>query len=196
MTEYKERIIDFFNCKAEIWDDICVHDQDKLSLITSLCGIKPGDKVLDAACGTGIMSNELIKSSAGKITGLDISDKMIETAKKKFNSTRLEFVVDDLYSCSIQDYDVALLYCVYPHLMDRPALVEKLHSILRPGGRFLIAHSESAASINSMHDRRAPGISLALRSADVEACLFKTRFKIDTLIDTDELYIISGTSLD
>jgi len=44
--------------------------------------LKSSDIVLDYACATGLYSNELA-GNVKEIHGIDISSKMIETAKKK-----------------------------------------------------------------------------------------------------------------
>ena len=46
---------DFFNEKAEIWDEITVHDLEKVQYITEMLNIQGDDKILDVGTGTGIM---------------------------------------------------------------------------------------------------------------------------------------------
>lgn len=45
--------------------------------------LKPGDSVLDASCGTGLVTHPIAKTIApkGQVTGVDLSEKMIEKAR-------------------------------------------------------------------------------------------------------------------
>ncbi len=65
-------------------------------------------------------------------------------------------------------------------------------SLLRPGGRFLIAHSEGRAAINARHQQGAMAVSVPLRPAQEEAAVWKKYFRVDILADSDNFYLISG----
>ncbi|MBI9102095.1 MAG: class I SAM-dependent methyltransferase [Spirochaetales bacterium] len=186
-------LLEYFNSKAYIWDHICSHDPEKLTYITELCSIMPGDRVLDIACGTGVMASHLIGTDADFITGIDLSNRMIEQARRKFSDPRLNFKVGNIYDFSTPCWNVAIIYSALPHFMDRIGLVNKLSRLLVQGGRFIVAHSESSRVINRVHNNQAQAISIELRSAAEESQVFRSKFNIDTLIDTDELYVFSGT---
>ena len=65
---------------------------------------------------------------------------------------------------------------------------------LAPHGRFLVAHSESRAAINGRHHSPpVQAVSTTLRPAAQEAPVWEPFFALDTLIDTPELYVLSGT---
>jgi cyclopropane fatty-acyl-phospholipid synthase-like methyltransferase len=53
MVNPKKRV--FFNERAEIWDEISVHNLEKVQYITELLGIRSDDRILDIGTGTGIM---------------------------------------------------------------------------------------------------------------------------------------------
>src|SRR6266508_2476807 len=50
--------------------------------ITAAAVVEPGDRVLDACCGTGDLAIAARKAG-GKVTGLDFSEKMLERARRK-----------------------------------------------------------------------------------------------------------------
>ena len=45
--------------------------------------VRKGDRVLDAACGTGDLAIADAKAGAGKVTGLDFSEAMLARARRK-----------------------------------------------------------------------------------------------------------------
>lgn len=84
--------------------------------------------VLDAGCGTGYLSGKLHEKGA-KVTGVDLSEKMIEIAKK--NNPHIEFHVDSVSVMSnIQSdhYDMVIANYV---IMDTPDLQETMDTFSR-----------------------------------------------------------------
>ena len=75
----------FFNEKAEIWDEITVHNLEKVQYITEMLGIHGDDRILDVGTGTGIMipfyERYLVN---GSVVAVDYSEKMIEVARSKY----------------------------------------------------------------------------------------------------------------
>src|SRR4051812_23669605 len=56
--------------------------------------VRPGDRVLDAACGTGELALAAAAAGAGEVVGLDFSARMLERARPK--SSAIEWVQGDL----------------------------------------------------------------------------------------------------
>src|SRR3982750_3934124 len=51
--------------------------------LTATAAVRAGDSVLDAACGTGDLAIADLRAGAGKVTGLDFSERMLERARRK-----------------------------------------------------------------------------------------------------------------
>lgn len=191
-TQHKKRAKAYFDGRAENWDQDFFHPSSKLVTIVDYCRIAPGQRILDAACGTGMMTPALLGTPAGQIKGIDISVKMIDRAKSKFKDSRLGYEMADLYEFSETGWHVVLIFNAFPHLMDRSGLVSKLTELLVPGGRFVVAHSQGPDSLNRLHEQKAGDISFPLGPAEREARIFEKAFTVDTLIDREDLYVISG----
>lgn len=191
-TQHKKRVKNYFDGRAEDWDQDFCHPPTKLVTIADYCRIAPGQRILDAACGTGMMTPALLGTPAGEIKGIDISGKMIDQAKSKFKDCRLGYERADLYEFSETGWHVVLIFNAFPHLMDRSGLVAKLKELLVPGGRFVVAHSQGPNPLNHLHAQKAGDISFPLGPAEREARIFENVFIVDTLIDREDLYVISG----
>ena len=124
---------------------------------------------------------------------IDLSDKMLEAAAKKFNDSRIKLWQGDFNEFAKKDFDCAFVYSAYPHFPDKAAFAEKIHSVLKPDGRFVIAHSESRHEINHRHSQGAEHVSDILAPVSEERVYFDKLFNIDITVDTDYMYIISGT---
>ena len=99
--------------------------------------VRPGDAVLDAACGTGDLA--IIAAKAGaKVTGLDFSKRMLERARRK--APELDWVRGDLLALPFRDasFDAATVGFGVRNVADLPDAIAELHRVLRPGGRLAI----------------------------------------------------------
>jgi demethylmenaquinone methyltransferase/2-methoxy-6-polyprenyl-1,4-benzoquinol methylase len=96
--------------------------------------VRPGDAVLDAACGTGDLALADAKAG-GKVTGLDFSERMLERARRK--APQLEWVCGDALALPFADgsFDAATVGFGVRNLDDLEAGVRELRRVLRPGGR-------------------------------------------------------------
>lgn len=184
----------FFEERAQNWDETCTHDPEKIAVIVSLTGLRKGDRILDIACGTGILFEQLLSRDPSELVGLDLSPAMIARAREKFVDPRLRLLAQDFLDFAETGFQVVTLYSAYPHFPDKERLAQKLWEVLAPSGRLMLAHSQSRHSINGRHDASlAKAVSVGLRPVKEEAQVFSPYFNLDILADTPEFYIISGT---
>jgi demethylmenaquinone methyltransferase / 2-methoxy-6-polyprenyl-1,4-benzoquinol methylase len=97
----------------------------------------PGDRVLDACCGTGDLAVAAERTGA-VVTGLDFSPAMLERARRK--SSTIEWVEGDLLALPFADgtFDVATVGFGVRNVTDLDTAVSELRRVLRPGGRLAI----------------------------------------------------------
>lgn len=182
---------EFFNSVAHKWDEMCNHNEDKIRQILNLSEIREKSSILDVGTGTGVLIKFLLEYDPEKITAIDLSENMIEMAKKKYTDERIEFICGDVLEHQRQ-YDYIFLYSVYPHFTDKERLLKHLYSILKPGGRVIVAHSQSKEQINAIHRTHKAVEDHKLLPASVTAELFSKYLKIEIVIDNDEMYMVSG----
>ncbi len=145
---------EFFNSIADKWDTICSHPTEKVNYIMDKIQLKTGEAVLDIGSGTGVAIPYLLDrvGGSGKITALDIAEKMIELSRQKNNYPNINFVVEDFYNYnSLQKYDCILAYSCYPHFNDKQLFFKKAKTLLNEGGKIVVAHVESRQTINNRH---------------------------------------------
>ena len=99
--------------------------------------VRKGDRVLDAACGTGDLAIADRKAGAGKVTGLDFSEAMLARARKK---APLEWVQGDMLALPFADatFDAATVGFGVRNVADLELGLRELRRVLRPGGRLAI----------------------------------------------------------
>ena len=99
--------------------------------------IQPGDRVLDACCGTGDLA-VAAELEGGLVTGLDFSPRMLERARRK--SETVTWIEGDLLELPFEDgsFDAATVGFGVRNVADLEAGLAELQRVLRPGGRLAI----------------------------------------------------------
>lgn len=190
-----DEVAAYFNERAGKWDESgCSGESRVQGAVLSLVDLKPGDTVLDLGCGTGVMVPFYLTAKAGKIVAVDVSEKMVERAREKFGGEpSVELRASDALSLDEGErFDAAVIYNAYPHFPDKLALVEKVYRLLKPSGRFVVAHGSGKDAINRHHEAVAAGVSCGLRAASEESALWADKFEIEALVDTPGFYAFSG----
>ena len=95
--------------------------------------MQPGDRVLDAACGTGELALAAL-DAGGVVTGLDFSERMLEQARRK--SDAIEWVRGDVLALPFEDgaFDAATIGFGIRNLDDLDAGLSELARVVRQGG--------------------------------------------------------------
>ncbi len=105
--------------------------------------LKPEDRVLDFACGTGIVTLQLAPHVA-HIRGIDISDEMVAHARAKLEDGRflnVEVTQTDLFDPCLEPgtFDAVTAFNVLCYVDDPDKVLARIGALLKPGGMFLSA---------------------------------------------------------
>ena len=97
----------------------------------------PGDRVLDACCGTGDLAIEA-ERRGGRVVGLDFSPQMLARARRK--SGTIEWIQGDALALpfSQDDFDAATVGFGVRNLADLEGGLRELARVLKPQGRVAV----------------------------------------------------------
>jgi len=100
--------------------------------------VQRGDDVLDAACGTGDFAVAALRAGAGRVTGLDFAERMLERARRK--APEVDWVQGDLLALPFDDasFDAATVGFGVRNVADLELALVQLRRVLRPGGRLAV----------------------------------------------------------
>ena len=97
--------------------------------------VRPGDRVLDACCGTGDLAVAALKVGAREVVGLDFSPKMLERARAKQPS--VSWLEGDVMDMQFEDgaFGSATVGFGVRNVVDLAKALAELRRVLHPGGR-------------------------------------------------------------
>jgi len=151
VTASKEEIKAFYDQFASVYDVTSSWEKEAQEIAITKAGIEEGYKVLDVGCGPGAVITKVaeIIGSSGKVYGLDLSEKMLEEAKKKAQSIgmqdRIELRKADIHEeLPFEDdfFDVVISTYVFD-LVDTPHISKVLSNmirVLKPGGKLILVN--------------------------------------------------------
>lgn len=97
--------------------------------------------LLDLGCGYGWHCIYAVEQGAKAVVGVDISTKMLEVAKTKTSSDKVEYICSAMEDISFQNdsFDIVLSSLALHYVKDYDVIVKKTHSILKKGGTFIFS---------------------------------------------------------
>jgi SAM-dependent methyltransferase len=125
------------------WQQQLKPAQDKL---LEMAGLQPGEKLIDIACGTGLVSLPAAEKvgKSGFVLATDISEGMVkigtESAKER-NYGNIQFERMDAEELNVPDkeYDVSSCALGLMYVPDPVKALEEMRRVIKPGGRAVAA---------------------------------------------------------
>ena len=152
-------------------------------------GLRRGERVLDVACGTGVVARVAAErvGRTGRVAGIDINAAMLGVARslQADAGARIGWVQASVLSlpCADASHDVVLCQLGLQFVPDRPAALAQVRRVLRPGGRLglnvygPIEHNPATFALAQALDRHlGPDASMTKRAehALADAALLRT----------------------
>jgi SAM-dependent methyltransferase len=131
---------------ADHFDDPALSFWDRFGRRTvARIGLRPGDRVLDACCGTGASALPAahLVGPAGRVTGVDVSEPALALARAKAHAqglTTVDFRAVDVERTGLPSGSFDAVVCVFGifFLPDMAAGVAELWRLVRPGGTLAV----------------------------------------------------------
>lgn len=125
------------------WQQQLKPAQDKL---LEMAALQPGEKLIDIACGTGLVSFPAAEKVGknGFVLATDISDCMVKIgtgSTKGKNYSNIQFERMDAEELSVPDkaYDAALCALGLMYVPDPGKALKEMYRVIKPGGRTVAA---------------------------------------------------------
>jgi ubiquinone/menaquinone biosynthesis C-methylase UbiE len=109
-------------------------------LISDFLRPAPGEKILDAGCGTGVFTAGILSSSS-QVVGLDLSFPMLRLAERKFKEYPFHAILGDMVSLPFKDcsFDKVVSITALEFIPDAKRTVDELFRVAKSGGIIVVA---------------------------------------------------------
>ncbi len=135
---------------AEVYDEFflpALFDAWPPELIAR-AAVGPGMRVLDVACGTGVLAIEAARATRpdGSVVGVDINPGMLAVARSKDPGIDWHEAPAEALPFDAEEFDAVLSQFGLMFFRDRNAAIREMLRVLRPGGRLVVAVWDSLES--------------------------------------------------
>lgn len=117
--------------------------------IERLLELRPGETVLEVACGNGYFARRMVTLGAGRVVAFDFSGKFLEIARAKTTEAglddRIEYHQVDatdegaMLKLGVGRFDAAVANMALMDMAEIEPLMRAMARLLKPGGRFVFS---------------------------------------------------------
>ncbi len=136
---------------AEVYEDFFVPAlfQEWASRVADAAKISSGQRVLDIACGTGVLTREIAKrvGTSGSIIGLDLNPGMLTVAKRKAPKIEWQQGNAEALPFDSNSFDVVVCQFGLMFFENRQAALQEMLRVLRQDGQLVVAVWDSLEQI-------------------------------------------------
>ena len=168
----QQDVIEFFDQAAAGWDAQLRRNEPVIARILDNAGVRSGVRVLDVACGTGVLIPDYLQRGAAQVTAIDISPEMARIAREKFPQENVTVLCGDAEQAHFPaPFDCIVIYNAFPHFPEPERLISHLAGLLTPGGTLTVAHGFSRKALDAHHAKTARSVSNGLLPVEALAGL-------------------------
>lgn len=117
-------------------------DQAWRKAAVKMAGVKPGDAIVDVACGTGDLSQAFARArDVGPVTGIDFTHEMLAVAREKNRDENpIAYAQGDAMNLPLPDAccDVVSIAFGIRNVAEPAKAMAEFYRVLRPGGRLIV----------------------------------------------------------
>lgn len=138
MTDYKNYYEHYWRVGIDVSDsDVTTSERKRRLLKTLLCHVQHGESVLDIGCGGGLFTKAMYDAGYA-VTGMDISEKAINLARKQFSECKFKIITNGIIPSP--DETFAAVWCteVIEHVLDVHMFLSEINRVLKPGGILIL----------------------------------------------------------
>ncbi|MEU6812877.1 methyltransferase domain-containing protein [Streptomyces sp. NPDC046831] len=162
MSDEREHVQEFFTARAADWDSRFPDDGPAFAAAVAEMGLREGDRVLDAGCGTGRALPPLRAAvgPAGVVVAADLTPAMLEAAVRAGRDRDGWLLLADVGALPLQaeSLDAVFAAGLVSHLPQPSQNLRELARVVRPGGTLALFHPVGRAALAARQGRRlTPG---------------------------------------
>ncbi|MFF0138233.1 class I SAM-dependent methyltransferase [Streptomyces sp. NPDC005227] len=158
MSDDHTHVQEFFAARAADWDTRFPGDGPAYEAAVADMGLRPGDRVLDAGCGTGRALPPLRAAvgGSGVVVGADLTLAMLEAAVRAGRDRDGRLLLADVAALPLRSESLDAVFAagLVAHLPNLTENLRELARVVRPGGTLALFHPIGRAALAARQGRR------------------------------------------
>ncbi|MEV0780503.1 class I SAM-dependent methyltransferase [Streptomyces sp. NPDC050433] len=192
MAHDHTHIQEFFGVRAADWDARFPDDGPAYAAAAAGMGLRPGDSVLDAGCGTGRALSALRDAVGprGTVLGADLTPEMLVAAVRSGRDAVGALLLADVARLPLRAHSLDAVFAagLIAHLPEPAANLRELARVVRPGGSLALFHPIGRAALAARQGRRITPDDLRAEGM-LRPLLAGAGWRLDSYVDEDDRFL-------
>ncbi|MFQ6142551.1 class I SAM-dependent methyltransferase [Streptomyces seoulensis] len=192
MSEDHTHVREFFTARAADWDEKFPDDGPAYAAAVAELGLREGDRVLDAGCGTGRALPELRAAvgASGVVVGVDLTWAMLAAAVRAGRDRDGRLLLADVGALPLgsRSLDAVFAAGLVAHLPDPARDLRELRRVVRRGGTLALFHPIGRAALAARQGRRITPDDLRAES-NLRPLLAGSGWRMTSYTDEDARFL-------
>lgn len=158
MSDDHTHVQEFFGARAADWDSRFPDDGPAYASAVADLGLRTGDRVLDAGCGTGRALPPLRAAvgPSGVVVGVDLTPEMLQAAVRAGRDRDGRLVLADVAALPLRSESLDAVFGagLIAHLPHPAENLRELARVVRPGGTLALFHPIGRAALAARQGRQ------------------------------------------
>jgi ubiquinone/menaquinone biosynthesis C-methylase UbiE len=192
MSDDHTHVQEFFRARAADWDARFPDDGPAYAAAVAELGLREGDRVLDAGCGTGRALPPLRAAvgPSGVVVGADLTPAMLAAAVRAGRHRDGQLLLADVSALPLrtESLDAVFGAGLIAHLPNPAENLRELARVVRPGGTLALFHPIGRAALAARQGRRITPDDLRAE-ANLRPLLAASGWDMTSYVDEDARFL-------
>jgi len=192
MSDDHTHVQEFFGARAADWDARFPDDGPAYAAAVAELGLREGDRVLDAGCGTGRALTPLRAAvgPSGAVLGADLTPAMLQAAVRAGRARDGQLLLADVAALPVRSRSLDAVFGagLISHLPDPAENLGELARVVRPGGILALFHPIGRAALAARQGRRITPEDLRAEP-NLRSLLAGSGWRMTSYVDEDARFL-------